>query len=325
MSELKPADVAETILTIEEMDRLNIHQLGLPECAPTTRAVCPDADDEHHYPLAGLKGLLIANRRGFMCPICGYDVRFGKSQFDLGAIQASSVLWTTKDPRVIDRVRAMAPEFDRIKDMNANATTAYSILSCIDRFAEARTKDFQKLRNGPKIEGFPVSFLIQLHNAFPRGAEGRELVLNMLRIERMVTPRQHWLEALAFDENGDLKLDQARYDRACWRGKQETYYSGAAKHLEQLRSDLNMVVTFQKEEDAADLALAPMETLFDERPVLQQVAALKSVSAQFELLTRAIRQADLPELAQAVRADSPLLSVEQAEALPASVPPNVDD
>lgn len=316
MSEQMPTLDELPTITIEQMDKLNIHQLGLVEGAAKLRAVCPSAADDHHFPLAGLKGLLLANRRGYMCPVCGFTVHYGQSQFGPETAEASASLWNGTDPRVIDQVRGMAAEFDRIKDLNANSSMAYSMLSCIERFAEKRTKDFQSPRNGPTLDNVPVSFLIQLHNAYPRGSEGRELVQNFFRVERMLKPRQHWLEALVFDESGDLKIDKARFDRACWRGKQETYYQGAAKHLEQIRSDLNMVVHFQRQEDVADAALVPMEAMFDERPVLQQVADLKSVSAQFELLTRAISRADLPELAQAVRSDSPLLSVDEVGALP---------
>lgn len=85
---------------------------------------------------------------------------------------------------------------------------------------------------------FPVQFVLELHNATPVGSTIRKQFTELITEIAKMDAKSHWARAIRVLENGDLAFDESAYDKAVYRGKQETYASSAMDHLEKLEKDL---------------------------------------------------------------------------------------
>lgn len=100
----------------------------------------------------------------------------------------------------------------------------------------------------------PIKWLVNLHNSIPRASNARQEIKDYLTAFAAMNKKAHGVRALAVEENGDLRFDEALYDQAVYRGKQETRLNSASEIFNKLKDELDLLQEFQKTEAAAALA-----------------------------------------------------------------------
>lgn len=313
-------------LSHEQVMHLNVCQVGIGFAGPDARAVCVNREDGKHAILGGALGNMIAVRRGFICPVCEYSLPLHQVASESLEVAARSEAITSPDANCLTIARTRIAEYESYAEHNGY-TLAHIMCDSLERYVAYVTKELSKPRwPGPSIAAFPLKLLLNLYNLADQGSAIRKEILSWLEEQRALNHRQHWIEAIVVADNGNLLFDKRRYDLACWRGKQETYFESAVQGFEKLKRGLEFVSHFQSSEDAEAAAIPPANTLFPPRPLAREAQELKSIAPELAVLVGAIQQKGLHQIAQSLQSTLSLASpIESSGRPPAATPSKEGD
>lgn len=287
-------------LSTETMMHLNVRQIGIGLLDDSGRLLCPNRADGH-YELGGALGNLIAIPAGMLCPICSHQVPLSEIPAETLEAAAASEAITQPSLEMLgnaeDQITAYE-NFAQAHDYPLAFMMATSLKEYVAHVSAVRSKPKWP---GPSVEQFPISFLIAIHNLAEAGGPIRHEIREWLDKEHELRPRQHWLEAILLTDEGDLVFHKDLYSRACYRGKQETYFKSAHDQFEGLKSKLQFVSLFQGLEDGEAEKHLPSNTLFATRQLSRELQALKAMAPELKKLAQAIEGKGLQDVATALQ------------------------
>lgn len=291
-------------LSEDQVVHLTMRQLQLlgPSAAPP--ALCENRTDGRH-PHIGTSphGMLVVSRSGLLCPVCslaGEPSLVKVTAAEMEAATEGFFSYVPNTPQTFFTVQAKQREWEEWED--SGTVLASQVVRPLTNYLQALGKELDaKNHPGQRIDGFPLNLLLRVHNLAEHGSQIRKEILGWLETERALRPRNHWMDALTVSEGGELIFNKKLHTLAAWRGKQETYFKGAAEAFETLKKDLSFVSHFQTEEDVAALEAPDATRLFPARPLERRVRDLKSIAPQLALLVEALDGKELEEVATALQ------------------------
>ncbi|ELN4740356.1 hypothetical protein ACEP28_32415 [Pseudomonas aeruginosa] len=287
-------------LSTEAMMHLNVRQIGIGPPEGSERLLCPNRADGH-YELGGALGNLIAIPAGMLCPICSHQVPLSEIPAETLEAAAASEAITHPSLEMLGKAEDQITAYENFaqsQDYPLAFMMATSLKEYVAHVSAVRRKPKWP---GPSVEQFPISFLIAIHNLAEAGGPIRHEIREWLDKEHELRPRQHWLEAILLTEEGDLVFHQDLYSRACYRGKQETYFKSAHEQFEGLKSKLQFVSLFQGLEDGEAEKHLPSNTLFATRQLSRELQALKAMAPELKKIAQALEGKGLQDVASALQ------------------------
>lgn len=302
-----------TTSTLEKLDEdqvvhMTLRQLQLlgPDAAPP--ALCESRTDGRH-PHIGTSphGMLVVSRAGLLCPVCSLAGGSSLVKVTAAEMEAATEAFFShvpSTPQSYFTVQAKLREWEEWED--SGTVLASQVVRPLTNYLQALGKELEaKNHPGQRIDGFPLNLLLRVHNLAERGSHIRKEILGWLETERALRPRNHWMDALTVSDDGELTFNNKLHTLAAWRGKQETYFKGAAEGFEALKKGLTYVAHFQAEEDAVALEAPDATRLFPARPLERRVRDLKAIAPQLALLVEALDGKELEEVATALQGALP--------------------
>lgn len=295
--------------TLERLDdnqmlHLTLRQLHLlgPDAGP--QVLCEKRSDGNHPAIGSAPaGLLVANRAGLICPVCGMLGEAKPQRIPTYEMALATEAFFKHLPLTATTLATVKIRHDEWEEWsNGGELLANLVTKPLSNFIKALTAELSSGNHpGPKIEKFPLMLLLKLHNLAEHGSQIRHEIREWLETERAINPRNHWMDALTVSETGDLSFSKELHTLAAWRGKQETYFNGASEHFERLKSDLKFVSHFQGKEDEVALKAPDATRLFQARPLQHPARQLKSIAPQLALLVDALEGKPLSEVASSLQ------------------------
>lgn len=299
--------------TLEKLDdnqvvHLTLRQLQLLGPTATPPALCDNRSDARHPHIGSSPhGMLVVSRAGLLCPVCclaGEPSLVKVTAAEMEAATDAFFSHVTSNPQTYFTVQAKLREWEDWED--SGTVLATQVVRPLTNYLQALGKELEaKNHPGQRIDGFPLNLLLRVHNLAEHGSQIRKEILGWLETERALRPRNHWMDALAISDDGELTFNNKLHTLAAWRGKQETYFKGAAEAFETFKKDLSFVSHFQAEEDVAALEAPDATRLFPARPLERRIRELKGIAPQLALLVEALDGKELEEVATALQAALP--------------------
>ncbi|EPJ7982350.1 hypothetical protein L4Z68_001357 [Pseudomonas aeruginosa] len=287
-------------LSTESMMHLNVRQVGIGLTEASVRFLCPNRL-EGHFELGGALGNMIAIPAGMLCPICSHQIPLSDIPAETLEGAAASVAITQPELEMQAKAKAQISAYENFAqthDYPLAFMMATSLKEYVGHVSAVRSKPKWP---GPTIDAFPLTFLVAIHNLADAGSSIRDEIRQWMEKEHELRPRQHWLEAILLTDEGDLVFHKDLYSRACYRGKQETYFKSAHDQFEGLKSKLQFVSLFQGLEDGEAEKHLPSNTLFATRQLSRELQALKAMAPELKKLAQAIEGKGLQDVATALQ------------------------
>lgn len=303
----------EAPFTDEQVRAFNINQIlmGFKQAPDSTGAlICPNFTSEAHEPIAGVLGLLIGTRMVIACPCCEF---FRKSAPDhlLEAIPSTEgTLDDPEYPAMLAFVREADIQLRDLLDADRHFTALNTMQTAIGQFMKDLSSRFRP--KGPTLEAVPLSLMLTLYNQSPPDSITRRVIIGYIQADNAMKPRQHWMGGLYVNTQGDLRFDEALYEKTVWRGKQETYFETVEKSYDDLQRSLKSLHRFQELEDNSTVLLSDTQPLLPVRPLRAEVAQLKSIQPKIAALVEAMEGRSFANLAANIRPE-PQASLAGAE------------
>lgn len=292
-------------LTEDQVRTFNVNQV-LTGYKPAQRAstpmLCPEQQRAGHDPVAGVEGLMVALSGQLVCPCCEYTQKTLSRELLEELPATNGPLDDTEFSGLLEFLRDAFQQLTRLLNSERCYVGINVLQPNVGQYLKELCSRFHP--KGPEVESVPVALLIALHNQAPTDSPVRRTIIGFIKADNVLKPRQHWMGGLYLNAENDLCFDEALYERAVWRGKQETYFESVEAGYAKLQRGLSFLHSFQKMEDESSALTGTIRPLLPVRELHDQVVHLKRIQPRIEALVEVMEGRTFAELASNIRPEA---------------------